>query len=103
LRYARLLLGDGLLTLEGEAWRRRRRLVQPAFHRQAIPFHAEAMVAAAERMMDGWGDSQALDAHAAMTHLALEVAARCLFGADLAADAAAVSAAVDLLQRYFRW
>jgi cytochrome P450 len=103
LRYARLLLGDGLLTLEGEAWRRRRRLVQPAFHRERNACHAEAMVAAAERMMDGWGDGQALDAHAAMTHLALEVAATCLFGADLAADAAAVSAAVDLLQRYFRW
>ena len=61
------------------------------------------MVAVAERMMDGWGDGQALDAHAAMTHLALEVAATCLFGADLAADAAAVSTAVDLLQRHFRW
>ncbi len=103
LRFARRLLGDGLLTLEGEAWRRRRRLVQPAFHRERIARHAEAMVAAAERMMDGWGDGQALDAHAAMTHLALEVAATCLFGADLAADADAVSAAVDLLQRYFRW
>jgi cytochrome P450 len=103
LRFARRLLGDGLLTLEGEAWRRRRRLVQPAFHRERIACHAEAMVAAAERMMDGWADGQALDAHAAMTHLTLEVAATCLFGADLAADADAVSAAVDRLQRYFRW
>jgi cytochrome P450 len=103
LRFARLLLGDGLLTSEGEAWRRRRRLVQPAFHRERIARHAEAMVAAAERMMDGWGDGQSRDTHADMTHLAFEVAATCLFGADLAADAVPVTAAVDLLERYFRW
>ena len=103
LRYTRLLLGDGLLTLEGEAWRRRRRLVQPAFQRDQIACHAEVVVAAAERMMDGWGDGQALDVHATATQLTFEVAATCLFGADVAADAADFSAAVDLLQGYFRW
>jgi cytochrome P450 len=102
LRFARLLLGDGLLTLEGDAWLRRRKLVQPAFHRERIARHAEAMVASAERMMDGWRDGQARDAHADMTRLAFEVAATCLFGADLSADAAAVSAAVDRLERFFQ-
>jgi hypothetical protein len=49
------------------------------------------MVAAAERMMDGWGNGRARDAHADMTRLAFDVAATCPVGADLAADAAAVS------------
>ena len=97
LRYARLLLGDGLLTLEGEAWRRRRKLVQPAFYRERIARHAATMVAVAERMMGGWGDGQVRDVHADMTRLAFEVAATCLFGEDLSADAAAV----DRLERHF--
>jgi hypothetical protein len=60
------------------------------------------MVAAVERMLDGWEDGQNRDAHADMTHLAFEVAAACRFGADLSADAAAVSAAVDVLEQCFK-
>jgi hypothetical protein len=59
------------------------------------------MVAAAERMLDGWEDGQIRNAHADMTYLAFEVAAACRFGADLSAAAAAVSAAVDVLERCF--
>ena len=56
------------------------------------------MVASAERMMDGWGNGRVRDAHADMTHLAFDVAASRPFGADLAADAAAVSDPVALLR-----
>src|SRR6187200_2784423 len=36
LQRARTLLGDGLLTSEGEVWRRQRRLIQPVFHREVV-------------------------------------------------------------------
>ena len=49
---SRRLLGEGLLTSEGELWRRQRRLAQPAFHRQRIAEYAQVMV------------EQATDAHA---------------------------------------
>src|SRR5688572_5617866 len=57
LRRSRLL-GRGLLSSDGEHWRRQRRLSQPAFHRQRIAAYGETMVAAAERMLDEWRDGE---------------------------------------------
>src|SRR5207249_4103322 len=53
-RGLRLLLGDGLLTSEGEFHRRQRRIAQPAFHRERIAEYARAMTAAAMRWSDRW-------------------------------------------------
>ncbi len=47
LERAKRLLGEGLLTSEGEVHLRQRRLIQPAFHRQRIAAYGAAMVAAA--------------------------------------------------------
>src|SRR5580765_7108738 len=49
LERARVLLGDGLLTSEGEYHKRQRRLVQPAFHRERLVGYAVEMVACAAK------------------------------------------------------
>jgi cytochrome P450 len=81
LRAARRLLGDGLLTSEGESWRRQRRLIQPAFTRERIASYGQTMVRLAERHTEQWRDGQTRDVHADMSQLALEIAAATLFGA----------------------
>ena len=43
------LVGNGLVTSEGDFWRRQRRLAQPAFHRQRISSYGDVMVEYAER------------------------------------------------------
>jgi cytochrome P450 len=48
------LVGNGLLTSEGEVWKRQRRLAQPAFHRQRISAYAEVMVEYGSRMIASW-------------------------------------------------
>src|SRR4051812_45005422 len=56
LKMTRLTLGNGLLTSEGDFWRRQRRLAQPAFHRDRVAAYADVMVAFTERMLAGWED-----------------------------------------------
>lgn len=53
------VLGDGLLTSDGDAWRRQRRLVQPAFSRQRLEGYAVAMTDEARRAVEGWRDGDA--------------------------------------------
>jgi cytochrome P450 len=103
LRQARPSLGNGLLTSEGDFWRRQRKLAQPAFHRERIAGYAAAMVAAAERMLDGWDKSgdQVRDVQDDMMRVTLEIVAMCLFDADVSGDAAAASAAMETLIRCF--
>ena len=75
-------LGQGLLTSEGELWRRQRRLAQPAFHRRRVGAYGEAMVSHAERMLATWRDGEARDVHQEMRRLTLGIVAEVLFGAE---------------------
>jgi cytochrome P450 len=101
LRLNRLLLGNGLLVSEGDFWLRQRRLIQPAFVRQGVVGYAEVMVSHAERLLADWHDGDTRDLHADMTRLTLEIAARTLFGADVAGDAPEVGEALRVaLARY---
>ena len=47
-------LGDGLLTIDGEYHRRSRRIMLPAFHREAIGAALGTMNAEIDRALDGW-------------------------------------------------
>lgn len=75
-------LGQGILNSDGELWRRQRRLVQPAFHRQRVNAYGEVMVSHAERMLATWRDGEIRDVHQEMTNLTLGIVAKVLFGAE---------------------
>jgi cytochrome P450 len=95
------VLGSGLLTSEGDLWRRQRRLIQPAFRTQRVHGYAPVMVEAAGRMLATWRDGQVRDIHADLMRVTLDVVARCLFGADLADRTEGVVGAVGALSVHF--
>jgi cytochrome P450 len=85
-----LVTGEGLLTSDGEHWRRQRRLIQPAFHHQALRGLVQHVEDAATSMLQGWlngPSAQVVDVDAAIMHAALDVVGRALFATDLSGDA----------------
>ncbi|HKT10529.1 MAG TPA: cytochrome P450 [Terriglobia bacterium] len=74
------VMGEGLLTAEGETWRRQRKLVQPVFHHENLVKYGKVMLDCATRMLDSWEDGAVRDIHKDMVHLTLEIVTRALFG-----------------------
>lgn len=101
LQRARLVLGDGLLTAEGDTHRRHRSMAQPAFHSGSISGYAETMIDQASRMAARWHSGTPVDVHAETVRLTLASAGSALLGADVDAEVAVVERAVsDLLAGY---
>src|SRR5271170_8400159 len=65
IRFNRRIFGNGLLTNEGDSWKRQRRLIQPAFHRDRIAGYGRVMVEHTARAAEAWRDGDAFDLHTA--------------------------------------
>ena len=95
------LVGNGLVTSEGEFWRRQRRLAQPAFHRQRVSSYGEVMVDYATRTSDKWRPGETRDIHPDMLRLTLEIVVKTLFDADVSDDADKVGRILSELVKPF--
>ncbi len=102
----RKVIGNGVLALEGDAWKARRTLMQPAFHRHALKGLTAAMVDVGQRHFDALlarhgGGRFTVDAHREMVKLTLDVVTVALFGRELlgAADLSyeALGASLELV------
>ena len=84
---AKKVLGEGLLTSEGEFHLRQRRLAQPAFHRDRIATYGLSMVEYAGRTRSRWKADSCVDVHDEMMKLTLAIVAKTLFSADVENEA----------------
>jgi len=101
LQRAKRLLGEGLLTSEGDFHRRQRRLAQPAFHRTRIASYANVMINYAAQTSNGWSDGQTLDMSEEMMRLTLGIVGKTLFDADVVSDAREVGEAMTVVMDLF--
>src|SRR5436305_12576662 len=67
------LVGNGLLTSQGEEWKCQRRLSSPAFHRERVATYATTMVDYTNRLTSKWRDGETRDIHPDMMRLTLEI------------------------------
>lgn len=99
----KILLGEGLITSEGEFHMRQRRIAAPAFHRQRIQAYAGMMVSHADAMRASWQPGQTFDISAAMMELTLQVVAQTLFATDVTQEIRQINDEVNVIMRLYNY
>lgn len=97
----KVVLGEGLLTSEGDFWKKQRKLSQPAFHRQHMEGFLEQMVRATGDMLDRWDHDIAperatFDLHREMMRLTFRVVGLTLLSTELDGEASAIGEALNV-------
>jgi cytochrome P450 len=80
--YLTPLIGDGLITTDGEYHDRARRIMMPAFHRRRLDGAVAVMLDEAQRSLAGWRVGDAVDVYDWVRDLAMSIAMRALVGLD---------------------
>jgi len=94
-------IGSGLLVSEGELWRRQRRLMGPAFHQGELQSYAGVMANLAREAAASWRSGETRNVHEDMMALTLNIVAKLLFGANVAADARDIGNTISSLMEDF--
>lgn len=99
----KILLGNGLITSDGEFHRRQRRIVAPAFHRQRIQAYGAVMVERALAMREEWQSGKEIGALAEMMRVALQIVARTLLNTDVTADVRQINDEVNAIMGLYHF
>jgi len=101
----RLVMGNGLVTSEGDFWRRQRRLSQPAFHRRRLETMSQTMADRVSLTATQWhersgGAPLKVDFHEEMMQMTLGIVGQTLFGLDLSHESSTLGPAVSCVLQH---
>jgi cytochrome P450 len=100
IQNSRWFLGEGLLTSEGAAWRRQRRLCQPAFHRQRLESYSQTITSSAIEALSAWKHGETRDLHQEMMQITLRIVAKVLFSVEVRSETEEVAQCLNLLMKH---
>src|ERR687885_3037796 len=100
LQTAKAVLGEGLVTSEGDLHKRQRRLIQPIFHPKQIISYSNTMVKYATRMRDRWKDGDTVDVSEQMMQLTLGIICKAVLNYDIESEARQVGKALTTVRKY---
>lgn len=96
------LLGNGLLTSEGDLHKSQRQFLQPVFQAQKVASFVPEIVGCSEYLLKKWPENGVIGASSEMTRFTMQVVGECLFGTDLESDVGEVRAALGDAMGLFR-
>jgi cytochrome P450 len=100
LQTAKAVLGEGLVTSEGDLHKRQRRLIQPIFHPKQIMSYINTMTDFASRIRDRWKDGDTVDVSEEMMRLTLGIICKSVLNYDLESEAQEVGKALTTVRKY---
>jgi cytochrome P450 len=103
LRNSKPMLGEGLLTSEGELHRRQRRLAQPGFHSARLALYCNQIVNCTADLVEEWkrNEDETVSVSEEMMRLTLRIVGLTLFSADVTKEASRVGASLTEALRLF--
>ena len=99
----KILLGEGLITSDGEVHKRQRRIAAPAFHRQRIQAYGELMAERAAAMRSQWKPGTEIDVSAEMMSLSLQIVAGTLFAQEVTPDIESINHEVNVIMKLYNF
>lgn len=99
IQYLANLLGEGLLTSEGELHKRHRKLLAPAFAPRRLASYADVMVDETRAQIARWQTGQRIDLAQEMMQMTLAIAGKTMFGSDVRHAAPIIAAGLELAMR----
>ncbi len=86
LKRTKIVLGEGLLTNEGEPHLKQRRTIQPVFHHQRIKSYGDVMAEYSSRIGENWQNGSVVNIHKEMMKLTLSIVSKTIFDSDMESE-----------------
>ena len=99
----KILLGEGMITSDGEKHNRGRRIAAPAFHRRRIERYAEQIVEIAAGFRAEWKAGEEINISAEMMRLALQITARTLFDTEVTPEIHEINDQVNIVMDLYNF
>jgi cytochrome P450 len=96
------LVGNGLLTSEGDFWRKQRKIASPPMQPKRIAAYAATAADCAERAFAAYGDDDVRDVQIDMMRLTLEIVSKTLLGVDAQNEATRIGDVLDAFMAYYK-